>query len=179
MGSVFVHVTMSLDGFIAGRDDAMGWVSQYGTDPMIDEVLAEIGAVVLGRRTFDIGLKNNQLPYGGVLQVPQLVVTHEHRDPQAIGALSFVFLDDLPRAINEGKRLAGEKAVALLGASIDQQALTAGLVDEVVIHVVPILLGEGIRLFDVPGTKPIKLERRMVVASAQITSMRLAVVREG
>jgi hypothetical protein len=51
-------------------------------------------------------------------------------------------------------------------------------VDEVVIHVVPILLGEGIRLFDVPGTKPIMLERRRVVASAQVTSMRLAVVRE-
>ena len=178
MANVFVHVTMSLDGFIAGRDDDIGWSFQYGTDPMIDEVMSEIGAVVLGRRTFDVSLKMNQLPYGARLKVPQYVVTHERRAAQEIGGLSFTFLDDLPVSISQARQSAGEKAVALLGASIDQQALSAGLVDEVVVHILPIMLGDGIRLFDVPGTKPVKLERRKVVASAQITSLRLAVVRE-
>jgi dihydrofolate reductase len=66
MGKVIIHATMSLDGFIAGPHDEMDWVFKYDDDGMANEVMEETGAVVLGRRTFEISLKNNQLPYGGM-----------------------------------------------------------------------------------------------------------------
>ncbi len=67
--------------------------------------------------------------------------------------------------------------MALLGASIDQQCLTAGLVDDLVLHICPVLLNGGVRLFEHLGTSPVQLERTAVSATGKITSLRFRVVR--
>lgn len=179
MGNVFIHVTMSLDGLIARPNDEIDWAFHYGTDSMVDEVMEEIGAVVLGNRGFKEGtMKESRLPYGGMVKVPHFVVTHEAREPVTIGGLTFTFLTDgIERVIEQAQDAAGDKKVSLLGASIDQQCLKAGLVDEIVIHLVPILLGEGIRLFEHVGSESIELERTEVIATSGITSLRFRITR--
>jgi dihydrofolate reductase len=123
MGNVCIHVTMSLDGLIARSNDALDWAFHYGTDTMVDEVMAEIGAVVLGNRGFKEGtMQISRLPYGGMVKVPQFVVTHQAREPVTIGGLTFTFLSGgIHRVIEAAKQAAGDKQVSLLGASIDQQ----------------------------------------------------------
>jgi dihydrofolate reductase len=64
MGKVVIHATVSLDGFITGPHDELDWVFKYGSDKMADDVVKDTGAVVLGKRTYEISIKNNQLPYG-------------------------------------------------------------------------------------------------------------------
>jgi len=178
MAKVVIHATMSLDGFIARPNDDIAWAFNYGTDEMVNNVTKEIGAVIVGNRGFREGEVNqNTLPYGGTVKVPQFVVTHEPRDPVTIGGLTFTFVDSIELAVEQARVAAGEKSVMLLGASIDQQCLKAGLVDEIIIHLVPILLGEGIRLFDNLGAVDIKLERIEVVSTSQITSLRFRVVK--
>lgn len=141
----------------------------------------EIGAVVVGNRGFKEGKVNeNALPYGGMVEVPQFVFTHEPRDPITIDGLTFTLVDSIARTIEQiqaaaGK--AGDKSVTLLSASIDQQCLKAGLVGEIVFHLVPILLVEGIRLFDNLGAVDINLERTEAVTTAQVTSLRFRVAK--
>jgi len=174
MGKVIIHTTMSLDGFIAKPNDDVSWGFHYGTDRMIDEIMKEIGAVVMGNRR--VYLSENGLPYGGMVKVPQFVVTHKPRNPVTIGGLTFEFVDNLERAIEQAKTAAGEKSVTLLGASIVQQALNAGLVDEIMIHLAPVLIGEGIRLFDNLKATDIELERTELVATGGLTSLRFRII---
>ncbi len=123
-------------------------------------------------------MTEDMLPYRGMAKVPQFVVTHEAREPVTVGDLTFTFVTGgIWRAIEMARAAAGEKRVALLGASIGQQCLRAGLVDEIMIHIVPLLLGEGIRLFDNLNAGEIELERTDIVATSAITSLRLKVVK--
>ncbi len=179
MGKVFIHVTMSLDGFIARPDgEIAGWAFNSGTDEMATGVMEEIGSVIMGNRGIKEGrIDENTIPYGGLVKVPQFVVTHTPREPITIGGLTFTFVGSIEQAIAQAKVAAGDKSVALLGASIDQQALKAGLVDEMMIHLVPVLLGDGIRLFDHLGNGDIKLERTEIVAASGITSLRFKILK--
>jgi dihydrofolate reductase len=117
------------------------------------------------------------LPYGGEAKVPQFVVTHHPRDPLTVDGLPFTFSDSIERAVSLAREAAGEKSVMLLGASIDQQCLNAGLVDEIVLHLVPVLIGKGIRLFDKLNDGDIELERIALDATEQITSLRFRVIK--
>jgi dihydrofolate reductase len=92
-------------------------------------------------------------------KVPQFVVTHHPRDPVTIGGVNFTFVDSIESAIELAKDAAGEKSVTLLGASIDQQCLNAGLVDEIMTHLAPVLIGKGIRLFDSLKVGDTQIER--------------------
>ena len=174
MAKVIVHTTMTLDGFIARPNDEIDWAFKYSADEMTKEIMAEIGAVVMGNGGYII--TEDPLPYGGQVKVPQFVVTHKPRDPVTIGGLKFTFVNSIERAVALAKEAAGEKSVTLLGASIDQQCLNAGLVDEIMIHVAPILIGEGIRLFDNLKAGDTELERIELVATGGITSLRFRVI---
>ena len=178
MARVVVHATTSLDGFMAGPHDEVGWSFKFGSDEMAEESIKEIGSVVLGNRGFKDGFMNEDtIPYGGMVKVPQFVVTHEPRKPITMGGLTFTFVDGIQPAVQQAKVAAGDKNVALLGASIDQQCLRAGLVDEIMIHVVPILLGEGIRLFDHLGGRSMELKRTAIVSTGEVTSLRFRVLK--
>jgi dihydrofolate reductase len=180
MGKVFIHVTMSLDGFIARPDGSVDWGFNFGTDELVVNIVKEIGAIVCGNRGYwerQVYFSEDSLPYGGMVRAPVFVVTHLPRQPLVIGGLTFNFVGGIQPAIEMAQAAAGGKSVALLGASIDQQCLQQGLVDELVIHLAPILLGEGVRLFEHFGSQPLKLERLEVVATAGITSLHFRVVK--
>ena len=103
-GNVFIHVTMSLDGLISRPGDELGWAFHFGTDHMVDEVMEEIGAVVLGNRGFKEGtMKESRLPYGGMVKMPYFVVTHQAREPVTTGGLTFTFLSSGIQRVIESK----------------------------------------------------------------------------
>lgn len=176
MSEVVLEVSMSLDGFSAGpnaRDEEpMGdggerlheWHAGEGPDGEVDlgvlrASASAVGAVVIGRRTFDLGLR----PWGGTPfpGVPSFVVTHREReDLLGDNGGTFAF-DGLAAATRRAKEAAGDKDVWVLGAHVARELLRAGLLDVVRIHLVPLLMGEGTRLFDgapaelIPEGKPV------------------------
>ena len=163
MGRVVLDVSMSLDGFTAGPNvreaEPMGdggerlhaWMAGKGPDGEIDvglrrEVDATVGAAVIGRRTFDLGVG----PWGGTPWpgVPSFVVTHRARqDLLGNNGGTFAF-DGLQAAVRRAKQAAGHKDVLVLGADVARQLLRADLLDEIRVHLVPLLLGAGTPLFD-------------------------------
>jgi len=93
MGKVIIHATMSLDGFIARPNGDVRWSFLYQSDEMVNEIIQEIGAVVLGNRGFREGtMTADTIPYGGMVKVLQFVVTHSPRKPVSIGGLTFPFI---------------------------------------------------------------------------------------
>jgi len=192
VSSVIWHVTMSLDGFIAGRDDAMDWVVAQWSDggestrdievqrsAVADEVLRRAGAILGGRRWYDVAVREfdgYEGIYGGQWSGPVFVLTH--RPPGADHHPAITFLTgDLTDALATAAGAAAGKDVIVFGANLAAQCLRAGLLDEIVIHLVPVLLGGGVRLIDTPDLAPVALERTLVATSGQITDLRFAVRR--
>jgi len=181
MGKVLIHLTMSLDGFIAKPDeDDWDWLSNTGSDgsdDLADRVQDGLGAIILGNKDF----RNNKvtadiIPYGGGL--PQFVVTHHAREPLKIGGTTFQFVTGgVEQAIEIARNAAAGKNVAILGHSIAQQGLERGLVDELIIHIYPVIFGNGLRFIDQLNCQPIELERMESVSTTQITSLRFRVVK--
>jgi dihydrofolate reductase len=203
MGKVVLDMSVSLDGIGAGPNpnevDRMGvggerlhaWFPFYDPEQeptagvpaageadarMVRELFAETGAVVLGKRTFGLGLE----PWGGTpFPVPCFVLTHEARDDLVTATGTFAFVTEgIERAVHRAQAAAGDKNVLVMGGpTVAQQAVRAGLVDEIRLHLVPVLFGAGTRLFDDLGTKHIELEPAEVVASPAVTHLRFRVVK--
>lgn len=194
MGKVRVHMSMSLDGFVAGpdvrREYPMGvggerlhqWLFASPCDPRDTEVAADMfspaitGAVIIGRRTFEVG----EGPWGddGTFHLPCFVVTHRPAKTLVKGPTSFTFVTDGIRgALERAQAVAGPRAVNVMGAAMTQQFLEAGLLDELQINLVPVLLGTGVRLFEQFGAAPLELERTRVVESSAMTHLTYRVVK--
>jgi dihydrofolate reductase len=134
------------------------------------------GAVVTGRRTYDIA--NAWGGNGPLPGLPLFVLTHHVPEHVPRGESRYTFVTDgLESAIEQAKAAAGDKYVSLMGASIPQQCLRAGLLDEIQIHLAPVLLGSGVRLFDHLGTESIQLEAVRIVDAPGVTHLRFRVVR--
>jgi dihydrofolate reductase len=192
VSSVIWHVTMSLDGFIAGTDDSMDWVVSQWSDggestvdidvqrsSVADEVLNSAGAILGGRRWYDVAVNKFEGYdgiYGGQWRGPVFVLTHRPAEADHHPAITFLS-DELGDAVATATDAAAGKDVVVFGASIARQCLRAGLLDEIVIHLVPVLLGDGVRLIDAPDLGTIALERTLVATSGQITDLRFAVGR--
>ena len=204
MGKVRTGHSTSLDGFIAGPNDGpeaplgdggerlLSWYSGGDTEyrlpstemvfklsPLSAELLRETrrttGALVTGRRTFD--LTNG---WGGrhPLDVPVFVVTHTVPQEWVSEGSPFTFVTDgLESAIGQAKAVAGDKDVGVVGASLVQQCIRAGLLDEIHVDLVPVLLGDGVRLFDHLGTEPIELESTRMIEGAGVTHLTFRVVK--
>lgn len=197
MGTVRLDITTSLDGFVAGPNDGpelpMGvggerlhdwivglasWRESHGLEggeqnrdsEILEEGVATTGAVVLGRRMFD-----NAQGWGDdpPFHKPVFVLTHEAREPLAKGDTTFTFVSDgVESALDQAREAAGDKDVTVGGgASTAQQFLRAGLLDELHLHVAPVLIGDGIRLFDGLGPDHIELEPTRVVESPAVTHL--------
>jgi dihydrofolate reductase len=155
-GRVLWEVSMSLDGFISGPGDSMAWMSEVsGTSrPVVEAAVANLGACLLGRRTWGEGSRKpgGEL-YGGAWTGPIFVLTHHVPQPgDPLYDDPVTFLDaPIADAVAAALDAAGDKDVNLIGANVATQAVDAGLVDEVILHVVPVLLGGGTRLFERPG----------------------------
>jgi dihydrofolate reductase len=194
VGTVIWHVTMSLDGFIAGPNDSMDWVVAQWSDggentrdidvqrsAVADEVLQAAGAILGGRRWYDVAVRQfNGYDgiYGGQWKGPVFVLTHRPPDAHHHPAITFIS-GELTDAVATAQDAAAGKAVIVFGANLAAQCLRAGLLDEIVIHLVPILLGDGVRLIGAPDLGPVALERRLVATSGQITDLRFSVRHSG
>jgi len=192
MALVAIEMSMSLDGFVAGANvDAAnpmgdngellhGWLFADPKDAANAEVAAEmsrsVGAVMVGRRTFDIGVDIwKDVPY----PVPTFVLTHRPHEQMVMQSGTFSFITSGVRdAIEAARAAAGDRKVFVMGGTAAQQALAAGLVDELQINLVPLLLGSGVRMFDELGRYPIELSQHRVIESSAVTHLRYR-VRQG
>ncbi len=177
---VFLDMAVSLDGFVNGPNGEDGGLHNWYFAPagdsrlILDELLQNIGAMVLGKRTFGEQPEGFDTPY----RVPHFVLTHETREPVANGGATFYFVSDgLESAVSQAKTAAGERDVCVAGgAETARQLLQAGLIDEVQLHLVPKLFGGGLRLFE--GVKA-DLEPVRVLEGEGVTHLRYRVLREG
>jgi dihydrofolate reductase len=204
VGKVAADISMSLDGFIAGPNDGpeqplgergeelhewvyglASWRERHGLAggetgrdaEILDEAFRDVGAVVLGRRMFD-----NAKGWGDEppFHVPVFVLTHEAREKLAKeGGTTFTFVaDGIESALEQARAAAGDKDVSIAGgANTVQQYLNAGLLDELQIHLVPLMLGGGVRLFDQADPERIGLEPIRVVESPGVTHLKYRVLK--
>jgi dihydrofolate reductase len=182
MGKVLWHTMMSLDGFIAGPNDDMSWA--FGLDgeddgQTVDEVLRGTGALLVGRRTQDVEDRLQPGFYGGAFRGPFFVLRHNPpAEPPVVKGVTGQFIDvPIETAVAVVKEAAGGADVVVLGANVAQQILEAGLLDEIIIHVAPVLVGDGVRLFDRAGGAAVKLKQISSVNEGQTTVVRYAVAR--
>jgi dihydrofolate reductase len=181
MAKLLWHTMMSLDGFIAGPDDDMDWMSDIdgGEGRTIDEVLRSVGALLVGRRTQDVEDRDQPGFYGGAFRGPFFVLRH---DPPAelpvVKGVTGQFLDvEIDEAVGVAKEAADGGDVVVLGADTAKQCLEAGLVDEIIIHVAPVLVGGGVRLFERSGRGTVRLEPVSSVQDGETTVLRYSVRR--
>ncbi|MEV6969889.1 dihydrofolate reductase family protein [Hamadaea sp. NPDC051192] len=156
-GKVLWHFTMSLDGFVAGPEHEMDWLAGITARPgLIDEYVRTTGAILGGRDGWDV-IKGAR-PYGGDWDGPIFVLTHHPEDATPADGVTFLSCD-----VAEAARIALEAAdgknLEIFSPTIGRQLLELGLIDEIDLHIAPVLLGAGKRLYDNPGGPAIRLER--------------------
>jgi dihydrofolate reductase len=176
-GKVVVNRAMSLDGFIAAPGHVMEWGSGRTLADFVDlddfrEVAAATGAMLVGRRTSDVGERMRASDPGSVdypFSGPVFVLTHR---PPATPPPGITYLSgDIAEAVAGASRAAGGKNLEILGADVAGQALRRGLVDEILVYVLPVLLGDGIGISP-PGMDTIDLEPLSVKRSGDATILR-------
>jgi len=203
MGKVTFNMTMSLDGFVAGPNDGpenglgdggeglFNWYFSGDTEvfmsegvpplkvskqsaEIMKEAFSMIGAGVWGRRTFDIAHAWGGNPPGS----PAFIVTHNVPQEWVKEGSPFIFVTDgVESAISQAKKAAGDKDVVICTANILQQALKAGLVDEIHMDLAPILIGDGVSLFDRLGIGPINLECMRVIKTEHVIHLSYRVLK--
>jgi dihydrofolate reductase len=179
MSKVFLDMAMSLDGFAGGAsDEDSGLYDWYFTPSgnsriVVDELLQTTGAIIIGRRAFGDQPEGFDTPY----KVPHFVLTHTARPSVARDGATFAFIDGgIASAIAQASAAVGEKEICVAGGpATAQQFLKAGLIDEIQIHLVPVLLGAGLRLFDIGA--PVNLEQTRVLEAPGVTHFRYRVVK--
>lgn len=185
MGKVILDLSMSLDGFIAAPNDGDGGLHNwyFGSDDprnreVVEQTINNLGALIMGRRSYNMGDQADGFadnPY----KAAHFVLTHQPPTKPAKGSTNFIFVTHgIESALAQAKAAAGDKDVVIGGgANIAQQYLQAGLIDELYLHLVPMLLGAGTRLFDSMSTIPVPLESTGVIAATGVTHLRFTVVK--
>jgi dihydrofolate reductase len=183
MGNVIIGATISLDGFMSDRNGDLSLLypdlEALGQTEMLREEIRATGAVVMGRRAYDMAQGDLT---GYEYQTPIFVLTHRAPDqaPKGVnGQLTVTFVaDGVASAIAQAKAAAGDKHVMVVGgAETAQQCLRAGLVDEIHTGIVPVLLGEGLRFFEPDASEPTTLERIRIFESPGRTDLWFRVVK--
>lgn len=192
MGKVTYEVSMSLDGFItaanprpeAGLGDGGERLHEWAfksTDPRnraIVEGAANTGATIVGRTTYDLSI-----PYWGAdgplgpVRLPTIVVSHSVPNDIPAGSV-YTFVDSIEAAFEKAKQLAGDQEVSLAGATVAQQFLKLGLLDEIMIHQVPVIFGSGTRLFEPLSSEHFVLEPVEVIETAEVIHLRFRVAKD-
>ena len=193
MGKVLTEMSMSLDGYVADPDDRVealhGWYlngevetpaategfafrTSAASAGILRDALAHTGALITGRRNFDIaGGWGGNHPLG----VPVFVVTHSTPEGWPKDNVPFTFLDGVEQAVSAARAAAGEKSIVIASPSIAQQALMLGLLDEIAISLVPVLLGDGIPFFAQYVGAPTALTDPAIVQGSGVTHLRFKV----
>jgi dihydrofolate reductase len=180
MGKVMAGMTMSLDGFINDRNGSAQSLSPDFEDLLASatfkKMVEDTGAVIMGRHTYEMADPFLWVNDDYEFQVPIFVLTHNppEKYPEGNGKLSLTFVTDgVESAITQAKQAAGDKMVQVIGgADTIQQCLNSGMCDELEVDVMPVLLGQGLRLFENIDTDIIRLERIEVEA---VTPLRTSI----
>jgi dihydrofolate reductase len=175
-GKVVVNRAMSLDGFIAGPGDAMDWGPTTLLPPDdVAAIAAETGAMLVGRRTWDVGGRMEAEEPGSVdypFSGPMFLLTHRPPDPPVPGVT--VLSGDIAEAVATALDAAGGKNLEIIGADVAAQCFQRGLVDEVLVYVLPVLLGDGVPM-SAPGMTKTELEPLGSRQSGDTTILRFRV----
>jgi dihydrofolate reductase len=192
MGKLIYEMSASVDGFVSGANvrpeaglgDGGEQLHQWAigedevSSKLVQDELDAVGAVIVGRTTYDLSV-----PYWGTdgpigpTRIPTFVVTHASPpSPPANGVYTFV-TDGIESAVAQSKAAAGEKDVSMSGADVAQQCIRAGLVDEIVIHLVPVLFGSGTPMFGHLGSEHVQLEAIQAIHTNMVTHLRFRVVK--
>ena len=204
--AVFAQLAVSLDGYVAGPNDGRGnplgdrgetvhawvyslaaWRERQGLaggrngidDDLVAAGCARAGATVMGRRMFD----NGEEPWGREppFRAPVFVLTNRAREPlRREGGTTFTFVTEgLESAVERARVAAGAGDVRVAGgADVLQQCLAAGLLDELELHLAPVFLGGGVRLFDRPELAGVRLEPGRVVAAPGVAHLGYHLIRD-
>ena len=180
-GKVVVNRAVSLDGYIAGPGDSVRWAGRPLAGFVAPEDMAEVagntGAMLIGRRTWDVGDKMEEEEPGSVdypFSGPFFLLTHRPLDPPDPDVT--IVSGDIGDAVATALAAAGGKDLEILGADVAAQCLRAGLVDEILVYLLPVLLGDGVR-FTPPGLAMIELEQIGSKPSGDATMTRYRVRR--
>jgi dihydrofolate reductase len=178
--STISHHTISLDGYVAGPDDSMDWAFNYGeATSLANETMDRIGAILAGRRWFDLALERWDGVdgiYGGNFEGQVFVLTHRPPDQSPDPRISFVS-GGITDAVTTAQASAGNRDIGVFGGTLTTECLEAGLLDEIVLHVAPVLLGGGIRLLG-GGHEHVELERVSLGEADQLTDLRFRVIKD-
>jgi dihydrofolate reductase len=181
VGKLIWHTMMSLDGFIAGPNDDMSWAFgvESGSGETVRRVLSSTGALLVGRRTQDVEDRLQPGFYGGAFRGPFFVLRHDlPPDPPVVKGVTGRFLNaGIKEAVTIAKEAADGGDVIVLGANIARQCLQEELLDEIIIHVAPVLVGDGVRLCERAGAEPVMLELISSVDEGGMTVLRYSVGR--
>jgi dihydrofolate reductase len=214
MSKLRFHISISLDGFVAGPNqseenplgeggmqlhewafDLAAWRASHGKDggevnastPVVQQMLANVGAIVMGRNMFGGGTGPwGEDPWQGwwgedpPFHTPVFVLTHHARELlHKDGGTTFHFITDgIESALEQARQAAGDRDISLAGgAYVAQQYFAAGLVDEFTLSVVPVLLGDGARLFEDLGDAEVQLEQVRAVEAPGVTHLKYRVVK--
>jgi dihydrofolate reductase len=183
MAKLLWHTMMSLDGFIAGPNDDMEWMSGVdgGSGQKLDEVVGSTGALLVGRRTQDVEDRDQPGFYGGAFRGPFFVLRHDSpADPPVVKGVEGEFLNvDIDEAVRVAKDAAAGTDVVVLGAKIARQCVEAGLLDEIIVHVAPVLVGGGVRLFARDGSDAVRLRFISSTQEGETPVLHYAVTKRG
>jgi dihydrofolate reductase len=179
-GKVVVNRCMSLDGFIAGPGDSMDWgggraLADFVAPEDFAEIAAATGAMLVGRRTWEVGDRMEAEEPGSVdypFSGPMFLLSHRPLDPPDPNVT--ILSGDIGDAVATALAAAGDKNLEILGAETAAQCLERGLVDEILVYVLPLLLGDGVRLSP-PGMSRVELEPISSKQSRDATILRFRV----
>ena len=182
-GRVVVNRCMSLDGFIAGPGHSMDWgggrrLADFVAADDFAEVAAATGAMLVGRRTWEVGARMAAEEPGSVdypFSGPMFVLTHRPLEPP--DPTVRILAGDITEAVGTALDAAGDKNLEILGADVAGQCLRRGLVDEILVYVLPVLLGEGI-CFSSPAAGRTDLEPLSSKRSGDATLLRFRVRKQ-
>ena len=179
-GKVVVNRAMSLDGFVAGPDDAMDWVFEHTTPEAYPDVMHATGAMLCGRRTYDVGQRDAGAgkpsgdAYGGLWSGPVFVMTH--RPPSRPPDSQHTFVSgDIAAAVATAKAAAGDSDLEVLGSDVTAQCLRRGLVDEIFVLILPVLLGTGVPFLTGPDAGQVRLAPASAEQVGGVTALRFRV----
>lgn len=191
MGKVTYDISMSLDGFVSGANvrleaglgDGGERLHDWGfnsKDPRNHAIVSKwvnTGAVIVGRTTYNLSIPH----WGadgpiGAARVPVIVVSHSVPEDIPAGGV-YTFVDSIEAAYEKAQAAAGDKDIGVQGPNTARQFITRGLVDEISIHVVPVLFGSGIRLYEHLGGEHIPLETIEVIETAEAVHLLYRVVK--
>lgn len=200
MSTVIADISMSLDGYVTapgadpdhglgvGGEGIHGWVLERPRSPIDERILAHAventGAVVLGRRLYEVADRPNgwseEVGYGHdqaqTTAPPCFVVTHRPPTHVRLASRFHFVTEGVAAAVDQAKAAAGGKDVVIMGGgNVVDQCLAAGLVDELQIHLSPLLMGGGTRLFDLAG--PMELAQPTVIESPRAVHLTYRIVR--